>query len=254
MKCLGVIPARLNSSRLPGKALAEIQGKVLIQWVWEQATKTKSLSELVIATDSEEILSRARSFGAKVMMTSSSHLSGTDRVAEAAKILRKDHQKFDLVANIQGDMPFINPKVIDDTVKSLREAETGFGMATVAVPLLDQGEFLKASVVKVALGNNNRALYFSRAPVPFWRDPPTQTISESSPWGYKHLGLYVFRADVLNTISSLPPAPTETAEKLEQLRALSAGIEILVHVAKISELTQQIEVDTQADLERARNM
>lgn len=252
MNALAVIPARYPSTRLPAKPLKLIGERTLLQRVYEQAKKARSLSRVVIATDDDRIVDAARSFGAEVLKTSDTLLTGSDRVAETASILASQGHRYDLIANVQGDMPFINPEVIDRTVYALAESDQVFGMSTVATPLLSEGEFLRPSAVKVVVGADGGALYFSRAPIPFIREPKEVTISEETPWGFKHMGLYVFRPDTLNRLSSLAQSLPETREKLEQLRALSNGIRIKVCVVPPALVSPAVEVDTPEDLERAR--
>ena len=251
INCLGVIPARYASQRRPGKPLADLAGKPLIQWVWEQAKQAQYVSELVIATEDQRIYDCAQDFGANVMMTSELHLTGSDRVSEVAERYAADGRPFDMIANIQGDMPFINPHVIDAAIKTLSESPSSVGMATIATPILEETEFLKPSAVKVVLGTSNEALYFSRASIPFIRSPEKHQISESVPYGYKHMGLYIFRADTLKRMSSLEPSLPELREQLEQLRALCNGIPIRVYVAPRHEVEPCIEVDTPEDIDAA---
>lgn len=248
MRALGVIPVRLQSQRLPRKPLADIAGKSLVQRVWEQATQTKQFSEIVIATDSPEIEEHCKQFKGKVIRTSPDHKTGSDRVAEAAKICGN----FDIVANIQGDMPFISPKLIDETAKLLIESSKAVGMTTVASPILKEEEFLKPSAVKVALGQESRALYFSRAPIPFVRAPEEAVITNETPWGFKHMGLYVFRPETLTLMSTLSEVLVEKREKLEQLRLLASGVHIRVYTAPLELVHPSIEVDTEEDLIKAR--
>lgn len=252
--CLAIIPARLKSTRLPEKPLKDIGGKLLIQRVWEQAKRATSLTEVVLATDDPSIAEAAKKFGATVLMTSASHLTGSDRVAEATEIMAQRGKRFDLIANVQGDMPFINPQVIDRTVAALAESTSDFGMSTVATPILTEGEFLRPSAVKVVIGANGAALYFSRAPIPHVREPDGLEISEQTPYGFKHLGLYVFRPQTLAALHTLEQSLPEQREKLEQLRALSNGIRIKVAVVSPELLREQVEVDTPEDLERAREI
>lgn len=239
----------MSSTRLPGKPLKEIAGKTLVERVYLQALQCKALTKVVIATDDTQIEKVARAFGAQVVMTSPENETGSDRVAEAARLLGGD---FELVANIQGDMPFINPQVIEQTVAALA-GDTAFDMSTVASPILDQAEFTRPAAVKVAIGTGGRALYFSRAPIPFWRDQPnTFSPSPSEPYGYKHMGLYVFRKAALQRLSTLTRAQVEKRESLEQLRALANGMAIKVAVVEPALVVPGIEVDTPEDLERAR--
>lgn len=250
MKCLGVIPARFPSSRLPGKPLKDIAGKTLLQRVWEQATAAKTLSQVVIATDDQRIFDAAKGFGAEVLMTSAEARTGSDRVAEVAALLDAKGERFDAVANVQGDMPFIRPGVIDQVVNTLLNAPATFGMATVGTPIMDEEEYLRPSAVKVVLGNEGRALYFSRAPIPHMRE--VSSVTEDEPYAYKHLGLYVFRPDTLRALSTMEQTLAERRESLEQLRALCNGIAIKVAVVTRADLEPSIEVDTPDDLERAR--
>lgn len=252
IRALGVIPVRLESSRLPEKPIKDINGKSLVQRVWEQACKASGISRVIIATNSTELYEHCAQFGAEVVMTSSEHTTGTDRIAEAYQILCKQGQNFEIIANIQGDMPFINPEVIDRVVANLSNASSDMGMATIATPILDHDEYLRPATVKVALGEENRALYFSRSPIPFWRDfSKSEKISESNPFGYKHMGLYVFRAETLQRFSTLQATLTEKREGLEQLRALANGISVSVELLPRELVTPAIEVDTSEDLERA---
>lgn len=249
MKVLAIIPARFASMRLPGKPLADICGKSLVQRVYEQARQAASISDIFISSDDQRIEDEAKRIGAPFIRTSSNCLTGSDRVCEAWSSLGK---KYDLVANVQGDMPFINPKVIDDTVSTLSEASAEFGMSTVACPIVDSDEFERPAAVKVAIGSEGRALYFSRSPIPHLREPQGFVPSESNPYGYKHMGLYVFRPQVLERIHTVPPAFTEGREKLEQLRALAHGIQIRICTVSRAMVLPAIEVDTPEDLERAR--
>ena len=185
-------------------------------------------------------------------MTGSHHHTGSDRVAEVMNIFRSQGREFSYVANIQGDMPFINPAVIDLTIETLAEGGPSFGMSTVATPLLSEEEFLRPQAVKVVLGTDGSALYFSRSPIPHWREPKEVRISEAEPCGYKHMGLYVFRPEALQRLTSLPQSLPEKREKLEQLRALTGGIKVRVAVASPNMVHPSIEVDTEEDLERAR--
>ena len=253
LNCLGVIPARYPSSRLPGKPLKDIAGKSLVQRVWEQACKARNVSEVVIATDDERIAACAEGFGAKVMMTGSHHNTGSDRVGEVMQRYAARGADFPYIANIQGDMPFINPEVIDRTIQALAEGGPAFGMSTVATPILSEEEYLRESAVKVVLANDHSALYFSRATVPFARDG-TDNISptESEPWSYKHMGLYVFRPQTLAQLAALPQSLLERREKLEQLRALCGGVRIKVALVPPALVSPGIEVDTEDDLQRAR--
>lgn len=227
---LGVIPARFASTRFPGKPLASLAGKPLIQHVWERASQSRYLSRLVLATDDERIATAARSFGAQVAMTRSDHASGTDRAAEVA-----DSTNAAIIVNIQGDEPLIDPEAIDAAILTLLD-DSHCQMASLKRRITDESEIANPNVVKVVTGGNGDALYFSRSPIPFQRGP--------SAGYFKHIGLYVYRRDLLLAYSSLPVGPLEKAEKLEQLRALENGIPI--RVAETSYDT--IGVDTPEDL------
>ena len=252
--CLGVIPVRLESTRLPEKPLRDIFGKTLVERVWLQAQRSTAVSKIVVATCNPEIAAECEKKGIAYLMTGSHHETGTDRVAEACAILESRGEHFDCVANIQGDMPFINPEVIDSTIRSLVEADESFSMATIATPILSREEFERAASVKIALGEEARALYFSRAPIPHWRNfPGEDQISSENPYGYRHMGLYVFRRPALARIATLPKAHTERREALEQLRALAHGIGIKVNIVPRSAVEPNIEVDTPEDLENATN-
>ncbi len=250
MKTLVVIPVRLASSRLPGKPLADILGMTLVQRVYNQACLSKSASKIVIATDSPEIAEHCKAIKAECIMTSASCRTGSDRVAEAAQILEARGEKFDLIANVQGDMPFINPAVIDRVINDLAEAPANFGMGTLATPITDFEEYSRPSAVKVVVGAAGGALYFSRAPIPHWRDGFKE--SDAPNVALKHMGLYVFRPPTLYLLPSLSEGRLEAAEKLEQLRALEQGVQIKVTTVARAMVEPSIEVDTPADLERAR--
>lgn len=252
MKCLGVIPVRLESTRFPNKPLKEIHGMTLVERVWGQASRSSSLATLVVATNNEEIARECERKGMRCVLTSATHETGTDRVAEACSILEAQGDRFDLVANIQGDMPFVSPVVIDGVVRDLAEADEAFGMATIGTPITSREEYERAATVKIALGEGGRALYFSRSPIPHWRDFPGESVvSTENPLAYKHMGLYVFKRPTLSQIATLPKAFTERREGLEQLRALAHGVGIKVHLVARAAVEPCIEVDTPEDLEAA---
>lgn len=220
MRILGIIPARYASTRFPGKPLALIAGKPLIQRVVEQCEKASSLSEVVVATDDTRILEHASKF-CRVEMTSPNHPSGSDRIAEVA-----ERVNCDAVINIQGDEPLIDPSVIDRVAKVLDTSE----MSTAATPIKDVSEYDNPNVVKVVVNVTGQALYFSRRTIPYLRDAATRSASEQMaafPF-LKHLGIYGYRREALLRLVKFPVSPLESAEKLEQLRALENGIEIAV--------------------------
>ncbi len=229
---LGVIPARYASSRFPGKALALIAGRTMLQHVWERAGQARSLTRLVVATDDERILLAARGFGAAVRMTRADHPSGTDRTAEVAA-----QDGAAVIVNIQGDEPLIDPVAIDAAVSGLLESKAA-PMATLSKRIEDPGELSDPNVVKVVTDLDGDAIYFSRAAVPFVRSGRAVH--------YKHIGLYVYRRDFLLGYSSLPVGPLEEAEKLEQLRALENGYKIRV----VETGYESLGVDTPEDLRR----
>ena len=220
MKIVGIIPARYASTRFPGKPLALIAGKPLIQHVVEQCLKAKSLSEVVVATDDERIAEVARKFS-RVAMTRADHPSGSDRIAEAANKINCD-----AVVNIQGDEPLIDPTVIDAVAHALTHNE----MSTAATPIKNPAEYDNPNVVKVVVNSAGRALYFSRRTIPFLREAASRSVNEqlaAFPF-LKHLGIYGYRRETLLRLVKYPVSPLENAEKLEQLRALENGIQIAV--------------------------
>ena len=235
-----VIPARFDSSRLPGKALLPLAGKPMLQWVHERA-KSSQATEVVVATDDERIATAARVFGADVAMTARTHLSGTDRIAEVAAT--RGWAEADIVVNVQGDEPLIPPVIIDQ-VAQLLDSHARADVATLAARLDQAADFNDANVVKVACDGTGRALYFSRAPIPWNRDAPATL----TPASLRHIGIYAYRVGALRKLAKLQPSRLELIEKLEQLRALEAGMEIRVELAKERPLA---DVNTAADLERA---
>jgi 3-deoxy-manno-octulosonate cytidylyltransferase (CMP-KDO synthetase) len=251
LRALAVIPSRFPSTRLPGKPLKDIHGKTLVQRVYEQVCKAKSFKRVIVASDDERILESVKKTGAETMLTGSYHETGTDRVAEVMFRLEEQGETFDLVANVQGDLPFISPTVIDKTVHCLAEAPT-FDMATIATPIVTREEYERPATVKVALGKDNLALYFSRSPIPHWRNPPENFVpSEQEPLAYKHMGLYIFRPTVLKKLSAMERVLVEKREALEQLRALANGVRIRVAIMSRAEVDPGIEIDTPEDLARA---
>jgi 3-deoxy-manno-octulosonate cytidylyltransferase (CMP-KDO synthetase) len=218
MKAIGIIPARYASTRFPGKCIAPIAGKPLIQWVVERARQAKSLSEVIVATDDHRIADAVK--GAYVVMTSPQHPSGTDRLAEVAVKL-----DCDVVVNIQGDEPLIPAKMIDEMVDALGHSGThapGPPMVTWAQRISDPRDLENPNVVKVVFDKNGDALYFSRWPIPYVRDKAGRVEH------YRHFGIYAYRREFLLQYVKLPQTPLERAEKLEQLRALENGHKIRV--------------------------
>jgi 3-deoxy-manno-octulosonate cytidylyltransferase (CMP-KDO synthetase) len=232
-KILGVIPARLASSRFPGKVLTPIASKPMLQHVWERASQARYLSNTVIATDDRRVYEVARSFGAEARMTRSDHPSGTDRVAEVASAERAS-----IVVNIQGDEPLIDPAAIDLAILPLLH-DSGILMSTLKKRIEDPREVADPNVVKVVTNRRGDAIYFSRSPIPFERDAGGRVAC------FKHIGLYVFRRDFLLKYSTLPAGPLELSERLEQLRALENGFSIRV----VETDYDSVGVDTPQDLE-----
>ncbi|MBF0371076.1 MAG: 3-deoxy-manno-octulosonate cytidylyltransferase [Magnetococcales bacterium] len=236
---VAVIPARYQSSRLPGKPLADIAGRTMIQHVYER-TASARVDRVCVATDDERIMAVVKGFGGEAVMTSPDHVSGTDRVAEAVRGLGAD-----LVVNVQGDEPLLNPEMIDAALQPLRE-DSQIPMGTLAHPLTNPAEAINSDVVKVVCDRKGFALYFSRAPIPLTREADSP-----QPEGMlRHIGLYVYRADFLQVFSKLPPTPLETRERLEQLRALEHGYRIRV----VETSHEVIGVDTPDDLKRVRGL
>ncbi len=236
-RILGVIPARFASSRFPGKALATIAGKPMLQHVYERASQARYLSKVIIATDDERIHKAARTFGAPVIMTRADHLSGTDRVAEAAS-----SDNATIIVNIQGDEPLIDPSAIDAAALALLD-DPDVPMSTLMKLIEDPREINDPNVVKVVTNFGGDAIYFSRCPIPFARDSGGHHDTNQH---YKHLGLYVYRRDFLLAYSGLPVGPLERMERLEQLRAIENG-----HRVRVVETEyESLGVDTPEDLER----
>lgn len=243
MKIVGVIPARYDSTRFPGKPLIEISGKSIIQRVYERASQSKYINEVFVATDNMKIRKAVEVFGGKSILTSSEEPSGTDRIASAIK-----HIPCDIVVNIQGDEPFIHPENIDRCVQAMIEDEECM-VSTPRIRILLESEFLSPNVVKVVTDKNGYALYFSRSPIPNKVRLKTGDKEEYRIfWGYKHLGLYVYRYETIQKFKSLKPTFLEETEKLEQLRFLENGYKIKV----VDVRYDSIGIDTPEDLERVR--
>lgn len=237
-----IIPARYASTRLPGKPLQEIAGKPLLEHVYMSALQSTA-SEVIIATDDARIQSTAAAFGAQVCMTGAQHNSGTERLAEVARL--KDYGNDHIIVNLQGD-EYGMPAVLLDQVAELLLNDTNAMMATVCEPIHSVEDFQNPNIVKVVRNANEQALYFSRAPIA-WRDSsPNDGI-----YGYRHIGLYAYRAGFLNHYVTLPPCSAEQSERLEQLRALHHGAVIAVAEAVAA---PGLGIDTAADLERAREL
>jgi 3-deoxy-manno-octulosonate cytidylyltransferase (CMP-KDO synthetase) len=234
MKLIALIPARFASNRFPGKPLAPLLGKPLIQWVYEQALQVQDLDGVWVATDDLRIRDAVQAFGGRALMTRDDHPSGSDRLAEAAALLNLDPE--DLVINIQGDQPVFPPELVSQLAGVLRR-DPEVVMVTPVRRLDDPAAAANPNVVKVVFDRAGRALYFSRSLLPFWR-------SGDPPYFYRHIGIYAYRVQFLKEFVHLPPGRWEAAEKLEQLRALEHGFPI--HVVETTGDTR--EVDTPEDL------
>lgn len=248
MTVVAIIPARYGSTRFPGKPLALIGGKPMIQRVYESASRASGLDCVLVATDDRRILETVRGFGGEAVLTSPNHPSGTDRLAEVARKL-----KADWVVNVQGDLPFVRPQTIARTLRPLR-LDRSIPMGTARTPIFQEKEWLNPNVVKVVSDARGFALYFSRAPIPFLRERAPSRNGTNSPaptrarvWGHRHVGVYVYRRDFLMEFARLRPAALEQTEGLEQLRALAHGYRI--RVADVDE--PSAEVDTPEDLTKA---
>lgn len=239
MKILGIIPARYASTRFPAKALVNIKGKPMVQWVYEHTLQSKLLSKVIIATDHEAIAEVIEGFGGNYVLTNPEHPSGTDRCWEA---YQKADEHFDYVINIQGDEPFINPEQID-TLASLLDGEVQ--LATLVKQFNDMDLLLSPNTAKVVLNAENEAQYFSRSPIPYLRNyPQEEWLNHHTFW--KHIGIYAYRTDMLKAITQIPQGTLEQAESLEQLRWLENRFRIKVAETK----HESISIDTPADLER----
>jgi 3-deoxy-manno-octulosonate cytidylyltransferase (CMP-KDO synthetase) len=253
-KAVAIIPARFASSRLPGKVLLEIAGKAMICRVAEQASAARNVGRVIVATDDQRIVSTVEAAGFEAVMTSSDHATGTDRLAEVvAKI-----DDAEIIVNVQGDEPLISPETIERAVETLRSSATA-GIVTTWESIDDAADVLNPAVVKIAMDDMGRALYFSRAPVPWPRDAVHEAGSIDAalqndpalPRSFrKHTGLYVYRREVVLDFAGWPPSRLERLESLEQLRALEHDVEILA----IEASTRSVGVDTNEDLERVRRI
>jgi len=241
MKAIGVIPARWGATRFEGKILANLLGKPVIQHVWENARKAKTLDSLIVACDDERILKAVEAFGGKAIYTSPNQPSGTDRLAEVVNPL-----DVDIAVNIQGDEPLVKPIMIDNLVIALKEEKIA-QMATMIKKIEDESELTNSNVVKVVVDKNGYALYFSRYSIPYNRTGESD--EKKRPTYYKHIGLYAFTKDFLFTFRNLPKSSLENAEKLEQLRVLEYGYKIKTVETKFD----TVGVDRPEDLKRAED-
>jgi len=247
-KISAVIPARYASTRFEGKPLADILGKPMIQYVYEGVCQSKLIDEVIVATDDERISEVVKSFGGKAIMTSPTHFTGTDRVAEVAKKLKSE-----IIVNVQGDEPLIKGDIIDNAIRPLLTDDT-LQLSTLMTRIEEVRDWLNPHIVKVVADQKNFALYFSRSPIPFPRDLQIGRL-ESNPFGtnrplpkrvFKHIGVYVFRRKFLLQFSKMKPTPLEKLEKLEQLRALENG-----HPIKVTPVDYEpLCVDTPEDIQK----
>lgn len=238
MKILAVVPARFGASRLPGKPLADLEGRPLVQWVYEAASACPVFDEVVVATDSKEIAARVREFGGVAELTRDDHATGTDRVAEVSE----RYPDADVVVNVQGDQPFATPAMLAALVGPYLEGERP-AMTTLACPLVDPAWWLDPNVVKVVRDLDGYALYFSRSSIPYGADADGSSVQP-----LHHLGLYAFTRETVLRFPTLTPTPLEQQERLEQLRALEHGIRI-----RVCDTDRPVlEVNTAEDLEEAR--
>ena len=243
-RVVAIIPARWASTRFPGKPLAQIKNKPMIQWVVEQAQKASRISEVIVATDDGRIFDAVNGFGGKAVMTSQDHATGSDRIAEVASGL-----KCDIVVNIQGDEPLIPPENIDQVIDCLDKNPT-LNVATLMMAVHESDEITDSNVVKVVADQKGRALYFSRSAIPFHRDEWKNGVPKETNRVFKHVGLYAYTRSFLLEFTRMSPTPIEQLEKLEQLRILEHGYPIQVEVTeKVSMGVDRIE-----DLEKVERL
>ena len=239
MSILGVIPARYESTRFPGKVLADIQGKSMVQRVYEQAVKSKYLDKVVIATEDDKVVDHVMHFGGEVLITKANHASGTDRCFE---VLQQQNDNFDYVINIQGDEPFIDPRQIDELAELL---DGTVELATLIKKITTTDELFNLGEVKTVFDKEMQALYFSRQPIPYYRNAAELDWLQEQDY-YKHIGIYAYRADILELISKLPVSVLEKAESLEQLRWLENSLKIKLAFTEF----ESVCIDTKEDLEK----
>jgi 3-deoxy-manno-octulosonate cytidylyltransferase (CMP-KDO synthetase) len=250
MAVVAIIPARYGSTRLPGKPLARIGGKPMIQHVYESTAKAKGLDRVLVATDDRRVEETVRGFGGEVLMTSKHHASGTDRLAEVARKIRADW-----FVNVQGDLPFIQSETITRAIRPMQR-DRSIPMGTVGTPIFNEAEWRDPNIVKVLTDREGFALYFSRSPIPYVRNGAVDVNGDKAMrngkqrlWGSRHIGLYVYQRNFLLKFARLRPVALEQIESLEQLRALVYGHRIFV--AAVDE--RSVEVDTPEDLVKAEN-
>lgn len=243
MQCIGIIPARFASSRFPGKPLIDLGGKSMIQRVYEQCLKSKYLDQVIVATDDERIFDAVQSFGGLAQMTKTDHQSGTDRIAEVASSYATE----DIIINIQGDEPFIEPALIDALIEPLKVNKAQ--IATAAVKLKSTTAVFDPNVVKVVFNQSQSALYFSRSPIPYQRDQKPEDWLSNGQY-FKHIGIYAFKQASLMEVSKAPVSILEQQESLEQLRWLDIGKSIFVHQTD----QESVGIDSPKDLEKIKHL
>lgn len=251
MPAFAIIPARYKSTRFPGKPLCLLSGKPMIQWVYEGVKRSKSIKDAFVATDHRLIYDTVNGFGGKVIMTNEGHQSGTDRIAEATiKLVEQgyDIKDLDIIVNVQGDEPMIEPEMVDKVVSVMEDKRAD--ISTLVKRVEDFSEVIDPNVVKVVFDKEGFALYFSRAPIPYhrdkWKKPQDPLLEKDQFMVFKHIGIYGYRKNSLLKFSNLPPTRLEMIERLEQLRALENGFRI-----KVKEIDREIiGVDTPEDLKR----
>lgn len=243
MNAIGIIPARYQSTRFPGKPLQDILGKSMIQRVYEQSCKSQQLSAVCVATDDLRIFEHIQSFGGNVVMTSADHKSGTDRCREVISHLETEGKHFDIAINIQGDEPFIEPSQIDSLISCFDDEKTQ--IATLIKEIHATDELFSPNCVKAIRDKNNFAIYFSRNPIPFIRSAENEDWLSNHTF-YKHIGIYGYRTEVLKEITNIGPSTLENAESLEQLRWIENGYRIKTAITSF----ESIAVDTPEDLQK----
>ncbi|UCF55769.1 MAG: 3-deoxy-manno-octulosonate cytidylyltransferase [Deltaproteobacteria bacterium] len=241
MKVITFIPCRYESTRFPGKPLALIAGKPMVEHVYQRAMSCAEVSDVFVATDDERIFQCVRDFGGKAVMTKKEHPTGTDRISEASQKMSLNED--DLIVNVQGDQPLFHPSTISDLIAPLKE-DPNIPMSTLKYRITDETEIDNPNHVKVVTDKEGFALFFSRSPIPFFRNSRSHMVY------YKHLGFYAYRKDFLTKFGSLPVGELESSEKLEQLRALEYGFKIRV----VETPFDSIEVDTPADIKRVEEL
>ncbi len=238
---MAIIPARYASTRFPGKPLALLGGKPVIQWVWENVSAMPELACAVVATDDERIAEAVKGFGGRAVMTASTHRSGTDRCGEVVRKLREEGQAFDVAINVQGDEPFVRQEQLRSLVDCFADGEVQ--IATLKTAIHSTAELMSPNNVKVVCDLHGRALYFSRQPLPHLRGVEPEQWTERHPY-FKHVGIYAFRTETLEALVRLQQSPLELCESLEQLRWLENGYEIQVKETAVA----NIGIDTPADM------